>query len=333
VIEIAQITDEAGLVRLRSEWEALWERDPAATPFQSPAWLLAWWRFFGTAEPRVLTARDDGELVGILPLYLLREPDSRKLLPIGVGLSDYIETLLDPAASAATDLFMAAIAETPGWDECWLPDLVPEGVLSRAVAPSCLADGNSAASPCPVLALPANPANPGEVLPRKTLRDLHQARKRTAVAGEVVIETISEDRLDATMDDLFRLHEQRWRARGECGLCSDPRVQGFHRTAAHELLSAGMLRMHRLSIDDAALAVSYGFIARGSAYAYLGGFDPSQSWFSPGTQVIAHAIEQASAEGAARFDFLRGGEGYKYAWGAVDRGKVSRHLSRRCVSC
>ena len=60
------------------------------------------------------------------------------------------------------------------------------------------------------------------------------------------------------------------------------------------------------------------------------GFDPSQPRLSPGVQIIAHAIEQAIAEGATSFDFLRGGESYKYAWGAVDRPKISRRLSRQC---
>ena len=46
--------------------------------------------FFGTSRAGgVDSPRRNGELVGLLPLYLLREPDCRKLLPIGVGLSDY----------------------------------------------------------------------------------------------------------------------------------------------------------------------------------------------------------------------------------------------------
>src|SRR5215212_4903684 len=87
---------------LLPEWIALWRRVPDATPFQSPAWLMAWWKHFGTGAPRVLTARAGeglpGErLVGVLPLYELREPGIRKLLPIGIGLSDYIDALVDPA--------------------------------------------------------------------------------------------------------------------------------------------------------------------------------------------------------------------------------------------
>jgi CelD/BcsL family acetyltransferase involved in cellulose biosynthesis len=329
VIEIATITGEHAVADLRREWVELWRTDPVATPFQSPAWLLASWRHFGTPEPLVLTARAGGELVGLLPLYLLREPGCRKLLPIGVGLSDYVGALLDPAAPAVAEKFVEAIAATPGWDECWLPDLAADGALAMATLPTALDATVVEASPCPVLPLPRTPAGLAAVVPRKTLRDLHQARSRAAAAGGVAIETIGEERLDEALDDLFRLHEQRWRARGEPGVCDGARVQSFHRAAAHGLLAAGMLRLYRLRIGGAVLAVYYGFIAKETAFAYLGGFDPSQPRLSPGMLILAHAIEQAVAEGAQRFDFLRGGEVYKYAWGARDRAKTSLHLRRR----
>ncbi|MBV8739077.1 MAG: GNAT family N-acetyltransferase [Alphaproteobacteria bacterium] len=328
MIAIAAITDQQGFARLRLEWEKLWRRDPLATPFQSPAWLFAWWSVFGTLEPVLLTARANGELVGLLPLYLLREPDCCKLLPIGVGLSDYIDALLNPAAASAANQLMAVMSDMPGWDECWLPDLAPESALATARSAPSLTDRIEAASPCPILALPSDPATLGKVVPRKALRDLRQARARAESAGGVSIEAVAEDGLGGAMEDLFRLHELRWRSRGESGVCSDPEVRRFHCTAAKELSKEKMLRLYHLKIGGTAAAVYYGFVAKGRAYAYLGGFDPSQEHLSPGTQIIAHAIEQAIVEGAASFDFLRGAEGYKYAWGAVDRPKISRHWSR-----
>ena len=329
MIEIAKVTDQQGLARLRPEWERLWRRDPSATPFQSPAWLFAWWSVFGTSEPVVFTARSNGELVGLLPLYLLREPGCRKLLPIGVGLSDYIDALCDPASIGYPDLLMAAISDTPDWDECWLPDLALDGALVTTRAVLGLTDQIEPASPCPILALPSDLAKLGEVVLRKTLRDLRQARARAESVGRVSIEAVAKDGLGSAMEDLFRLHELRWRGRGESGVCSDSGVRRFHRIAAREMLKEKMLRLYRLKIGGAVAAVYYGFVAKGRAYAYLGGFDPLQEHVSPGTQMIAHAIEQAIAERAASFDFLRGGEGYKYSWGAVDRCKISRHL-RRC---
>jgi len=50
---------------------------------------------------------------------------------------------------------------------------------------------------------------------------------------------------------------------------------------------------------------------------------------SVGSVLVAHAIEQAVRGGAKTFDFLRGAEDYKYAWGAQDRMNKRRRLTRR----
>jgi CelD/BcsL family acetyltransferase involved in cellulose biosynthesis len=67
----------------------------------------------------------------------------------------------------------------------------------------------------------------------------------------------------------------------------------------------------------------------GRSYAYLCGFDPDFDYESPGTILIAHAIEQAVRQRDAEFHFLRGGEQYKYRWGAVDRWNQHRVIARR----
>lgn len=329
MIAVAVLRDEAAFAALRPEWRALWRRAPTGTPFQSPEWLYPWWRSFGTGEPAVLVARDGGDLVGLLPLYLLDNGDRRKLLPIGVGLSDHLEALVDPIACGCADRLLAAIETIPGWDECWLPDLDPQGPLAGAKPPGGLAECRLAAEPCPVLALPGGSDRLAEIVPRKTLRDLRQARARAAAAGDAAIETVVWDSIGGAMDDLFRLHEKRWRERGETGVCDDPAVRAFHRAAAGALAEAGLLRLCRLRVGGRVLAVYYGFAANGAEYAYLAGFDPEKPRLSPGMQIIGHAIERAVAEGVRQFDFLRGREPYKYGWGAADRAKICRRLTRQ----
>lgn len=318
---------------LLPEWTALWRRAPGATPFQSPAWLMAWWKHFSTGAPRMVTARvgeglPGGRLAGVLPLYVLREPGIRKLLPIGIGLSDYIDTLVDPARSDAGAAMLAAIADIPDWDECHLPDLPEGGVLHGARGPAGLAEDRRDSVPCPVLVLPDSAAALAIVVPRKTLRDARQAASRAMAAGGVRIETADADTLPSMLDDLFRLHRARWRSRGEAGVLADPAVQDFHRDAASALGAEGMLRLYRLRIGAAVAAVYYGFAWGGRSYAYIGGFDPDVPRFSPGALILRHAIEAAIAEGSGEFDFLRGGEAYKYAWGAVDRRSAARTWRR-----
>src|SRR4051812_9598824 len=101
------LTATGDLVALRPEWEELWQRTPFATPFQSPHWLLSWWDQFGTEQPRAAVLRRDGQLAGLLPLYILDENGARKLLPLGAAMTDYCDALLDPdVPSGSADVLL-----------------------------------------------------------------------------------------------------------------------------------------------------------------------------------------------------------------------------------
>jgi CelD/BcsL family acetyltransferase involved in cellulose biosynthesis len=316
--------------RLVPEWRVLWRRAPAATPFQSPEWLLPWWGCFGNGAPVVLTARKEGQLIAVLPLYEFDEAGCRKLLPMGISLSDYLDALVDSDDPGAASELLASLVELPGWEECYIPDLPPRAALLAAGCPARLIKSRSAGETCPVLALPASVAELREVVPRKTLRDLRQARNRAAAAGGVEAIRADATTVASFMQEFFRLHEGRWEPIAGHGVCVDPVVRDFHLTAAQRMLDAGILRLYLLRVENSTAAAYYGFTAKRTAYAYLSGFDPEFAELSPGTQIVAHAIEEAVREGAHEFHFLRGGEPYKYAWGAVDRPNTALTLRRKC---
>ena len=94
------------------------------------------------------------------------------------------------------------------------------------------------------------------------------------------------------------------------------------------MLDAGALRMYAMRIGETIRAIFYGFAHHNTVYYYLGGYDPDLEKISIGNTIVAHAIEQACIDGAMSFDFLRGAEEYKYAWGAKDRMNRRRQLFR-----
>lgn len=109
-------------------------------------------------------------------------------------------------------------------------------------------------------------------------------------------------------------------------MLSDPLV-AFHREVAGRVLCDGLLRLYVLYLGDVPAAAFYGFQTRRRTVYYLGGFEPRFERYSPGTLVVAHALERAVVEdSAAAFDFLRGAEAYKYAWGAADQEVYRRHM-------
>jgi CelD/BcsL family acetyltransferase involved in cellulose biosynthesis len=327
--QLERITTGAALARLLPEWNTLWHGVANTTPFQSPEWLLPWWEWFGNSAPLVVTARDAGRLVGVLPLYRLEERRCCKLLPLGISLSDYLDALVDPNYPGLASELLASIVHIPDWDECHIPDLSSSAALLSAEC-RALIDNRTAGETCPVLTLPNDVERLGEVVPRKTLRDLRQARRRAAAAGKVAVARAEAASVMPFMHEFFRLHEARWRQVAGHGVCADPAVRNFHLTAAPRMLSAGMLRLYLLKLGDAVVAAYYGLTAKQTAYAYLSGFDPNYAELSPGTQIVAHAIEEAIREGAREFHFLRGSETYKYAWGAADRRSTALTLRRKC---
>lgn len=321
-LEVEEITSTAGLEALRSEWWALWRRTPEATPFQSPAWLLPWWQIFGQGELLTLAFREHGRLTGLLPLYVLKAEGCRKLLPLGIGITDRLDPLLTAALARLAVRHLASRAHV--FDRIDLMELAADSPLLSVAAPEGWGDEVQACEPRPVLTLPQGPEELRRAVPR--LGKLGYYRRRAAALGRAEIRTATERTLAEHLDALFRLHGARWTERGEPGVLADREVQAFHRLAAAALLSSGLLRGYALHIDDRIAAVLHGFADRRRFHAYLGGHDPDLRHPGPGALMIGHAIEEACREGLESFDFLRGREPYKYAWGAVDHPACGRRL-------
>src|SRR5215813_12539893 len=107
------ISDWATFADLEPQWRSLWHRVPYATPFQSPAWLLAWWRAFAPGELNVLAVRSGDRLVALAPFYLEKSFRGHWMLPIGISVSDYHDVLIDPdfEQAAATALAFSIIPD------------------------------------------------------------------------------------------------------------------------------------------------------------------------------------------------------------------------------
>ncbi|MGA0596029.1 GNAT family N-acetyltransferase [Enterovirga sp. CN4-39] len=319
----ALVEDEEGLEALAPEWWELWRRCPAATPFQSPAWLLPWWRAFRPGRLSTIALRAGGRLVALAPVYLEEGALGRRLLPIGIGITDYLDVLLDPTLPEAAPMLSRSVREyAPDWDSWELEELMPAAAGFAIPAPVDSCEELIRQSACPVLELT------DEVpVPARKRRKLRMAENRSARRGGQVT-PVGQGGVPSFIDHLVRLHGARWATRGEDGVLADDPVLRFHERALPLLAEAGLTRLWILSIEGQVVGAYYGLHHGQRAYAYLGGFDPGFSFESPGTLLVGHAIEAARQEGASEFHFLRGQEAYKYEWGAADRWNRRRSFRR-----
>lgn len=324
-LRVELVGDAGRLFAVEAAWWDLFARCPLATPFRSPAWLLPWWRAFAPGPLRTVAVWRGADLVGLAPLYL--EEASRRLLPLGIGLSDDLDMLVAPdAGPEAARAILDALARRGGWDLLALEELGPEASALGWAAPPGWADDGASQSRCPVLAW-SDGARLETLVPPGKLRKLRMARHRAGRRG-AAIETATVATAQDHLAALFRLHAARWESRGEAGVLADPVVQTFHREAAPRLAAAGLLHATLLRVDGRVAGAFHGLRRGSTLHAYLGGFDPAFAYESPGTVLMGHALDAMLAGGAGALNLLRGAEPYKYEWGAVDRVNRRRLLKR-----
>ncbi len=320
--------DAASGSGIGGEHAALWAQDPNATPFQSPAWLDAWWTHLGGGERHNLLVRDgSGAPIASLPMFVWQDGTTRRLVPVGAGHSDYCDAVIDPGRrhEAITGLWQAAAAIEGRWDEVLLPDVRPCSPLLASVPKGWIAE-DAPGETCPVLLLTGG--NPLDGLSKSRRRKVVHDRHRAAALGNVSTAFVAPAEIDPALDALFALHAERWQALGEPGVLADPRVQAFHRAAAPALAAAGLLRMVVVHHRDRIVSVLLAFADARSGYSYAIGNDLSIPGQSFGTLAFSAAIERAAADGATAFDFLRGEEPYKYGWGATPTSTIRRTIRR-----
>lgn len=310
------IGDTAALLALEPAWWDLFRRSPAATPFQSPAWLLPWWMTFAPGRLSSVAIWDGDHLNALAPFYIEAGPDRRRLLPLGIGVSDYLDILLDPASTQTADAFVEAILSTAAdWDLWSIEEARPGAAILDLPIPPLLAGPVEPHSACPVLPLASTLR---ETIPSTRFRKWRMARNRLARREGIVEPTTLKNCADH-VEHLFRLHSARWASRGEPGVLADDRVRAFHRRAAPALAAAGLLHGAIVRIAGEAAGVYYGLRGRSEEYAYLSGLDPAFTFESPGTILFCWSIVDSIESGMDSLHFLRGQEAYKYDWGARDR--------------
>jgi CelD/BcsL family acetyltransferase involved in cellulose biosynthesis len=321
--EIEEVTRVSGLDAVRDEWTDLWARCPWASVFQHPDWLIPWCAAFDVHEPWALFVRQRGQLVGMAPLLVYRRGAERVLTLMGGGVSDDQDVLLDPrvAAAALGEVFAYVVAQHAEWDVCEFENLCAQSPLVQAyirlgsAAPGLVQHDTRVA-----LALPGCRDDLELVVPHGLLKQVRYLQRRAERDGlRPAVEEASPATLAVTFDALVRLHRRRWAERGQSGMLTG-RLEAFHREVARHLLQRGLLRLYTLELGGHVAAGFYGFSVKNRSAYYLGGFDPAFSRYSPGTLVVAHAIDRAVADDHAHtFDFLRGREAYKLAWGGTEQ--------------
>jgi CelD/BcsL family acetyltransferase involved in cellulose biosynthesis len=298
------------------------------TIFLTWEWQSTWWQCIGAARGPLylLTARQDGRLVGIIPLYRTGAPGASSLQVVGcVEVSDYLDLIVEVGREAEVHrAFVDWLAgpEAPEWD-CLELCNQPGPSPTHRYLPRLAQDAGWRAEVehedvCPIVDLPATWEAYLDLLDKKQRHEVRRKLRRVErEAPDAVIRFVTGgDDLAGEVDRFIALHRM---SSPDKAAFMTATMQAFFHAIAQVVAGAGWLQLSFLEIAGLPVATYFCFEYRNQTLIYNSGYNPAlYPQLSAGWVLLAQVIAHAIAQGRARLDFLQGNEDYKYRFGGMD---------------
>jgi CelD/BcsL family acetyltransferase involved in cellulose biosynthesis len=322
------ISDPDRFGELGAGWDALLPADPH--PFDSHTWYEAWWQAFGgTGDPAVCTVWDAGELSGALPLRV----EGPRVKGLANGHSGMFRPLAKDGEAMEALLAAALSRQAREVDLRMLPATDPTLPLLEAAA------RDAALRPF---------AEPGFVSPlvdtsgdleawlkesnsnwKKRLARYRRKMQRDHDAKFEIVAVPDSDRLDAWLEEGFRIEQSGWKGEGGTAILSTPETEVFYREIARRFHDRGELRLSRIALEGEAVAFSFCIQTGGRLYSLKVGYDERWRKLVPGLVMQLSIVESCFELGLDAYELLGETSEWKQKVATGSRSHVNLRLFPR----
>ncbi len=327
-IKILKTSDQFN--QLEDQWNDLLKDSSSDSIFLTWEWISTWWKYFqNSTDLFIITARDNEskQLTGIAPLAItnvrnIAGLNERTLVFIGNGSAgaDHLDFIIrNGFENTINQLFSEKLwEERHSWNQIKIEGLIDtSSVIPRLLQHHPQLQKKVDETICPYLSLPEDWETLNASFSKNMRYNLGRFQRRLEKDYPDVVEirNISkQSEIKNFMSILVDLHTASQERKNNAGLFSNQNMIDFHTEIAEIFISKDWLRSYTLNVGQTSIAAIHCYQYNGTVSFYQSGFDQFWQRYSPGSQIMAHAIKQAIQEKNEVFDFLRGEEDYKFKW-------------------
>jgi len=327
---------------LAPTWNTLVAAGVTNSPFLRYEYLFTWWSTLGggewnEAELAVITASQDEQLVGIAPMFLTTNHDDQAALMLlgSIEISDCLDLIVCPEQHQVfvsglldwlkSNRWGAADWQTLDWYN--LPENSPSlSALKTGAAKYNWEYTETIYQPSPYIPLPGDFEAYLSGIDKKQRHEIRRKIRRAEESARGVRWYIVKDKnkLYSEMDEFLTL------------MAHDPEKAAFLTSAMrlqmeksmNVAFNAGYLQLAFLEVDGEKACAYLNFDYDNKIWVYNSGLDLRFMDLSVGWVLLGYLLEWANNHKRAEFDFLRGGEDYKYKFGGQKRHVMRAKANR-----
>jgi len=288
------------------------------TLFVLPSWLEVWWQIFGSDFQLYLRAvRQRKKIIGIAPLLVKEKTAS---IIGSVDVCDYLDFIVTPGMEKEFFNILLDDLGQKGISQLDLKPVRPDStVLTNLVA---LAKQRQYEVLCQEAGVSGEldlPSTWDEYLTMLTKKQRHEVKRklrRLWKADNVNYRCVkvSQD-VRSFLDTFLKLFSL---SQEDKANFMTTQMESFFRSLAEAMAKIGLLRAGILEVDELPVAMILGFDYNNVMYLYNSAYDPNYSYLSVGLLSKVLCIKESIQRGNKKWDFLKGGEPYKYHIGGKE---------------
>ena len=311
---------------LGETWRRALENCARPDLFLTFGWFRSWWEHLGRgAELSVYVLEDDGECRGVGMAPLMNRGGSLHFLA-SHEVSDYCDFLFPEGREEEFHrTWLSDVADNR-------PEITRIELMNLRAASPTLRILPEAAGGCgftcrsvpaeevPILRLPGSYQEYLAGLKRKHRHELRRKLRRSEKLPGVRLETIDiPGDIPSALIQFIEMHRTVHRDKDR--FWETPGIPEFFQAVLRHLVERNLADILVLYSEDAPIAsLIVGRYDR-TEYFYNVAYAPAYAAASPGYYVFDQAIRRAISSGRDEVDFLRGGEKYKFEFGA-ESGRI-----------
>jgi len=335
------------LESVRQEWNRFVQKVGGDIYF-SFEWCRVWWRYYAYhRQLHILLLRDQGQLVGILPMMI----DRLGIGPVSIRLakligSDSTTLVLNPAVdpSHAREVYarlLHTMLHDLHCDAVWFGPLSGEHPHRQRIRDAMSSDGlktiliqDKDTSVHTVFHLAPTFDEYLRTLSKKHRHEYRRVRRELVESHGLISEDVcAPEAVASCFDDFARMHQTQWTRQGKLGHFQDwPTGLEFNQELIHTFSPSNGVCFQRLWAGGEVVAYEFCLRFGDTEYWRLSARKTEGKWerLGLGRVALVDRIGAAICNGASRFEGGPGRYEYKVRFGAVEYPVGSMLIANNC---